>query len=240
MRITNGSSIAFLKYDDQIQVSSVETASLRIINPAFDAEYDIVPAAITAARQLNLPLLTATDTLVVLALAQTLTNKTLTAPTVNNPVIPATEWGSATHTHLSAATGGVIVGTVSNWTPGIAFGGGTTGITYGVQVGRYFKVGRILVAQGRVTLTNKGSSTGTATITGLPETSLNVANAFSMTNMRLDNVSFSVQYAGQVGVNATVIDLIEATAAGVVTSLTDVDFTNTSEVVVTAVYITDS
>lgn len=71
VRITNGSSISFLKYDDQIQVSSVETANLRIINPAFTFEYDIVPAAITAARQLNLPLITATDTLVSLGLAQT-------------------------------------------------------------------------------------------------------------------------------------------------------------------------
>ena len=64
VRVTNGASISFLKYDDQIQVSSVETANLRIINPAFTFEYDIVPAAITAARQLNLPLITATRTLV--------------------------------------------------------------------------------------------------------------------------------------------------------------------------------
>ena len=63
VRVTNGSSISFLKYDDQLQVSSVETANLRIINPAFTFEYDIVPAAITAARQLNLPLITGTATL---------------------------------------------------------------------------------------------------------------------------------------------------------------------------------
>ena len=63
VRITNGTSISFLKYDDQIQVSSVETASLRVINPAFSYVYDIVPAAITADRQLNLPLITGTATL---------------------------------------------------------------------------------------------------------------------------------------------------------------------------------
>ena len=65
VRVTNGSSVSFLKFDDQVQVSSVETASLRILNPAFTFEYDIVPAAITAARQLNLPLITATKTLAV-------------------------------------------------------------------------------------------------------------------------------------------------------------------------------
>ena len=63
VRITNGTSVSFLKYDDQMQVSSVETASLRVINPAFSYVYDIVPAAITADRQLNLPLITGTATL---------------------------------------------------------------------------------------------------------------------------------------------------------------------------------
>ena len=86
VRITNGTSISFLKQDDEIQVASVETEALRILNPNFDFEYDIVPAAITASRQLNLPLITATDTLVVLALAQTLTNKTLTAPVMTGLV----------------------------------------------------------------------------------------------------------------------------------------------------------
>ena len=63
VRITNGTSVSFLKYDDQMQVSSVETASLRVINPGFDFVYDIVPAAITADRTLNLPLITGTATL---------------------------------------------------------------------------------------------------------------------------------------------------------------------------------
>ena len=88
VRITNGTSISVLKFTDQIQVSSVETANLRIINPAFTFEYDIVPAAINAARQLNLPLITATDTLAVLGLAQTFTEAiTLSAATGNVLVV---------------------------------------------------------------------------------------------------------------------------------------------------------
>jgi len=66
VRITNGTSISFLKQDDEIQVASIETEALRILNPNFDFEYDIVPAAITAARALNLPLLTGTGTIAVL------------------------------------------------------------------------------------------------------------------------------------------------------------------------------
>ena len=106
VRITNLSSISFLKYDDQLQVSSLETASLRIINPAFTFEYDIVPAAIVAARQLNLPLLTATDTLVVLALAQTLTNKTLTSPVIDTQI---TGTAVATQAQMEAETANVVV-----------------------------------------------------------------------------------------------------------------------------------
>jgi len=54
------------------------------------------------------------------------------------------------------------------WTPALAFGGGTTGITYGARGGYYTKVGRLVTLTGGITLSSKGSSTGAATITGLP------------------------------------------------------------------------
>lgn len=47
--------------------------NLKLYNPAHTFEYTIVPAAIAAARTLNLPLITATDTLATLGLAQTWT-----------------------------------------------------------------------------------------------------------------------------------------------------------------------
>lgn len=56
------------------------------------------------------------------------------------------------------------------WTPGIAFGGGATGVTYGAQSGYYLKIGSMVTAWGRIDLTNKGSSTGSMTITGFPFT----------------------------------------------------------------------
>ena len=71
IRITNGSSVRWHKWDARLQLDTLEVSALRVRNPAFTFEYDLVPAAITADRQLNLPLLTATDTVVVLAMAQT-------------------------------------------------------------------------------------------------------------------------------------------------------------------------
>ena len=54
------------------------------------------------------------------------------------------------------------------WTPGISFGGGTTGITYSTQKGIYTRIGKLVTAQFSIALTSNGSSAGIACITGLP------------------------------------------------------------------------
>jgi hypothetical protein len=55
------------------------------------------------------------------------------------------------------------------WTPGLTFGGAAVGITYGASNGgRYTKVGRLVTASFLLQLSAKGSSTGTAILTGLP------------------------------------------------------------------------
>jgi hypothetical protein len=54
------------------------------------------------------------------------------------------------------------------WTPALEFGGGSTGIVYSSQQGRYTKIGNIVYLQIIIVLTAKGSSTGSATVTGLP------------------------------------------------------------------------
>ena len=56
------------------------------------------------------------------------------------------------------------------WTPTITFGGGSTGITYDIQSGTYTRIGRMVVCNFDVRLTNKGSSTGNWGIGGLPFT----------------------------------------------------------------------
>ena len=71
VQIVSGSTTRRRKYDDSLQLETLEVAVFRMRNPADTFEYDIVPGAITAARQLNLPVITATDTFAVLALAQT-------------------------------------------------------------------------------------------------------------------------------------------------------------------------
>lgn len=60
VRITSGTEIRWLRYEDEIQVTTIETATLKIRNPADTFEYDILPAAISVDRTLTLPLLTGT------------------------------------------------------------------------------------------------------------------------------------------------------------------------------------
>jgi len=61
------------------------------------------------------------------------------------------------------------------WTPALAFGGNTTGITYETSGdvatgGHYTKIGRLVTICAKIALTSKGSATGASRITGLPFT----------------------------------------------------------------------
>lgn len=54
------------------------------------------------------------------------------------------------------------------FTPGLTFGGGSTGLTFSSRGGDYERVGDLVVWTATMTLSAKGSSTGSAKITGLP------------------------------------------------------------------------
>lgn len=59
----------------------------------------------------------------------------------------------------------------TSWTPTLTFGGGTTGITYTNQSGSYTRIGNIAFVSMVIQLSNKGTDTGNAIITGFPLTS---------------------------------------------------------------------
>jgi hypothetical protein len=91
----------------------------------------------------------------------------LVALPVGQLAFPATQNPSADANTLDDYEEGV-------WTPALQFGGAAVGMTYAsTPVGRYTKIGRTVFATGTLVLTAKGSSTGAATIAGLPFTSAN-------------------------------------------------------------------
>jgi hypothetical protein len=122
------------------------------------------------------------------------------------------------------------------WTMGVSFGGASVGATYTNNTGTYTKIGRQVIVNGYLLLSNKGSSTGSARITGLPFTiPLNNAN-YSAAALYFDSVTFSNQYMGIGVINNTDISLEEITELGVSGGLTNTDFANNSGVIVNFTY----
>ena len=80
-------------------------SGVTINNPARTFKYTLTAAAIAAARTLNLPLITGTDTLMTLGLAQTVTGiLTLATPVLTKPTVNASVQGTQTYTPAAAGT----------------------------------------------------------------------------------------------------------------------------------------
>jgi hypothetical protein len=121
------------------------------------------------------------------------------------------------------------------WTPIITFGFASVGITYAFQQGSYTKVGRLVTATCFVSLSSKGSSSGDAYIEGLPFATSSTYYAVGV--IRISAVTCS----GPVAVNTTpaTTDLLFTTTslAGVISAMTDANFSNSSSVIMTISYI---
>jgi hypothetical protein len=65
------------------------------------------------------------------------------------------------------------------FTPVLEFGNATTGITYNNRDGMYVKVGELVMIQIFIELSNKGSASGNASISGLPFTMRTLSNGWS-------------------------------------------------------------
>jgi hypothetical protein len=154
----------------------------------------------------------------------------LTASLTNVALVPANFSGRA-------ALQTYVEGT---FTPVLAFGGASVGITYTAQSGVYTRIGRLVHVEIVILLSSKGSSTGSATITGLPLTVAQSSAAQLQVNTMTAGVGDTFLQAAFTGA-ATTIALQDITAgAGTLAFLTDVDFANTSLVRVTGVYRTSA
>jgi len=59
-------------------------------------------------------------------------------------------------------------GRFNSWNPSIAFGGSSTGVTYSSRSAAFWVIGKMVFFNFTMALSNNGSGTGAATITGLP------------------------------------------------------------------------
>ena len=142
--------------------------------------------------------------------------------------------GSTTLTPVDAVTATITLpsatGTLANyaegtWTPGVSFGGASVGVTYSSQVGLYTKIGKMVFCQMQLTLSSKGSSTGTALITGLPFTVGSPAAALFRTAYS-GNFTTITDFVLRAAASGTVCDLFTPSTGG---NLDNTNFQNTSQ-----------
>lgn len=119
--------------------------------------------------------------------------------------------------------------TTGTWTPALTFGGGSTGITYSAQTGSYNIVGGVLHFTVSITLTSKGSSTGSAQIslpTGLPGPKVIQVGQGIVDWPTYSGMASIVSPSGRV-VSATLMTLITKGTTQT-SALTDANFINTA------------
>jgi len=132
-----------------------------------------------------------------------------------------------------------IITGLGTFTPIVAFGGGSTGVTYAFRVGNYIRVGNMIFFALDALLSNKGSDTGTLTIAGLP---IVCSAAWCPGGVKagavgVSNVTFAGKYlVANVVPSTDQMDVFNVPSAGVFTVLTDTNVANNSEFYATGFY----
>ena len=153
-----------------------------------------------------------------------------TTPSFNGIAFPATQSASADANTLDDYEEGT-------WTPSIAFGGNSVGVTYSANnAGSYTKIGNRVYITGYLILTSKGSSTGSATIGGLPFSTPNLFSATSPVVFYPDAVTYTGMIVPLIGRNSSVISISQVSVLGVQTAITDTNIANGTNIAIMACY----
>ena len=126
------------------------------------------------------------------------------------------------------------------WTPTISFDDAVVSLAYGVRHARYTKVGNVVHASAYVSLTNKGSSVGSAKVGGLPFAAINTTGNYQATTFWASAVSCSGFIQAYIPLAQSYVILQELTTGGTNSNLTNADFANNSEVMINVSYATSS
>lgn len=122
-----------------------------------------------------------------------------------------------------------------SWTPALDFGGAAVGMTVSSATGRFIRMGKIVILGFDHRITAKGSSTGTAHITGLPYAA-GLLNGHGMIGDFFNMATLGGGVlAGVVQAGTSSILLSTGSASGS-SNLTNSNFTNTSIIAGTLVY----
>jgi len=103
------------------------------------------------------------------------------------------------------------------WTPALTFGGAAVGLTYSDRGGWWARLGNVVTVSGRIILSANGSSTGTATVAGLPVAAMAATPNPNYTGAVLSGamVGLTSGVLARVQGGSTVIDLLDTGTTGV-------------------------
>ncbi len=125
------------------------------------------------------------------------------------------------------------------WTPVLGGSTGTSGQTYGIQVGKYVKHSPLVTAYGQILLAGKGTISGFVQIQGLPFTSENTTDLqATMCIPYFNNLATSWNWlGGALPPNTTAVSITgtQAPATGIA-QLTTADIGNTSGLLFSVTY----
>jgi len=148
---------------------------------------------------------------------------------VNGVQFPATQSASADANCLDDYEEGT-------WTPTITFNGLSVGVTYTNQVGRYTKIGNLVIASCFINLSSKGSSTGAVSVNNLPFTANATSNYYQAAAVWATVLTSTVGgYIAYINPNSVSVP-IEYTATGTSTSLINTNVSNTSQFMLNITY----
>lgn len=124
----------------------------------------------------------------------------------------------------------------TSFVPSLNFGGSSAGITYSNQVGRYARHGNVIYFEIYISLTNKGTSSGTATIEGLPIATSGISGLIPTFTVHADQfVSGVSQVMARTFFGSTSIQ-INKFESGTAVALTNTDFGNYSALSISGHY----
>jgi len=122
------------------------------------------------------------------------------------------------------------------WTPSLSFGGAASGVTYGGQLGYYTRIGRVVYYSFDITLTSKGTSIGSAVVSGLPFTASNLNSLYPDGVLRcVTALVVTAPANAPVLKNTTTIGLFNYVSGSQV-AITNTAFSNNTEFTVTGFY----
>jgi len=124
------------------------------------------------------------------------------------------------------------------WTPTAIFSGGNGDLSYGIQVGRYVKVGKVVTCTGYL-LFGESTASGNLQIGGLPFQAASISNLLCRFGIGVDNLTgLSGMPTGEIIDSSSVIG-VSYTGTGTATSITNSNTSSNAVFRMTFSYITN-